>query len=204
MLDEPQQAILPVLEEVFAFIARCKEQNGRVLVMSERGQSRSAALVIAHIMFQQGLSYLEAFTFVKDRRYSIEPNRGFKRQLCEWYHSFVAVSLVFSLLTLFVLQVARDARGRPAHAHCPAVSSHGHGYVPGAIRIGSLHSERSLLQCSSIQRSSPVRSTRDFAAAAHNAQPRRHPRATKAEPAHVLAAAAAAPAVRPVDLFVYM
>jgi hypothetical protein len=35
-------------------------------------------------MHTYSMNYYEAYIFVKDRRYSINPNRGFKRQLCEW------------------------------------------------------------------------------------------------------------------------
>ena len=35
-------------------------------------------------MQTMSLQYYEAYIYVKDRRYSINPNRGFKRQLSEW------------------------------------------------------------------------------------------------------------------------
>lgn len=38
-------------------------------------------------MQTMSLQYYEAYIYVKDRRYSINPNRGFKRQLSEWSES---------------------------------------------------------------------------------------------------------------------
>jgi len=68
-------------------------------VYSERGVSRSAAVVIAYIMDKEGISYYEAYIKVPsmfhflgtkiffkahERRYCIQPNRGFARQLSHW------------------------------------------------------------------------------------------------------------------------
>lgn len=44
------------------------------------GVSRSAAVVIAHLMQKHKIDYDEAFDMVRAKR-SIQPNRGFKMQL---------------------------------------------------------------------------------------------------------------------------
>ncbi len=53
--------------------------GGRVLVHCKEGISRSATIVVAHLM-QTGVPMLEALAHVKKRR-SVFPNDGFLRQL---------------------------------------------------------------------------------------------------------------------------
>src|SRR5205085_2209268 len=66
------------------FIEEAVSQRGRVLIYSDRGTSRSAALTIAYIMFRQPATLHEAYVLVKDRRYIVDPNRSFRRQLSQW------------------------------------------------------------------------------------------------------------------------
>ena len=54
------------------------------MVYCRAGQSRSATLCIAYFMKYHGLSYEEAFQFVRARRPIIHPNIGFIRQLKEF------------------------------------------------------------------------------------------------------------------------
>ncbi|CAG9336033.1 unnamed protein product [Blepharisma stoltei] len=53
----------------------------RVLVHCAQGVSRSATFVIMYIMKSMGVSYEEAFSFVKRHREIIKPNEGFACQL---------------------------------------------------------------------------------------------------------------------------
>lgn len=109
MVDEPRQDLLGHLDAVFSFLQEAQKNKGNVFIHSEKGQSRCAALAMyaihnntetqyanpfcctcanvvlsAYIMQTMSLQYYEAYIYVKDRRYSINPNRGFKRQLSEW------------------------------------------------------------------------------------------------------------------------
>ena len=53
---------------------------GKVLVHCVMGRSRSASLVLAYLMMEQGLSVVGAIEHVRQRR-CILPNHGFLRQL---------------------------------------------------------------------------------------------------------------------------
>ena len=57
--------------------------GGAVLVHCFAGQSRSAALIIAHLMCEENMSLEEAYVTVKMARNSIKPNSGFLGQLKE-------------------------------------------------------------------------------------------------------------------------
>ncbi len=82
--DKHSQDIVFDINRVIDFVKDVVRVQGRVFVFSDRGHSRSAALVIAWVMYSCQLSVQEAFVYVKDRRYVIEPNRSFLRQLAEW------------------------------------------------------------------------------------------------------------------------
>lgn len=88
MTDDARQDIRHQLGGCIAFIDEAVEHRGRVLIYSDRGTSRSAALTIAYLMYStQGMSVHEAYVFVKDRRYIVDPNRSFRRQLSQWESS---------------------------------------------------------------------------------------------------------------------
>ena len=48
------------------------------------GISRSAALVIAYVMYSQLYSAADALKFVQNKRFCVYPNEGFRRQLFEY------------------------------------------------------------------------------------------------------------------------
>lgn len=52
-----------------------------MLVHCYAGQSRSAALVIAHLMAAQGLGLMDAWALTRAARPCAQPNSGFLRQL---------------------------------------------------------------------------------------------------------------------------
>lgn len=78
--DHPKEDLLSHFEEADSFI---KEglSKGVVLIHCFFGVSRSAALVIAHIMKKYQLTYREAFERVKAKRSIVYPNQGFVSQL---------------------------------------------------------------------------------------------------------------------------
>jgi len=82
--DDPSQDIWQPLPRVLDFIRDALLHRGKILVFSDKGVSRSAALVIAHLMDTYSQTYIEAFLYVRDRRYIISPNSGFVQQLCKW------------------------------------------------------------------------------------------------------------------------
>ena len=51
------------------------------------GVSRSSSCVIAYLMKEKGMSLYEALNFTKSKRFIVEPNFGFMRQLQEYEKS---------------------------------------------------------------------------------------------------------------------
>jgi hypothetical protein len=54
---------------------------------SQAGISRSASLVAAYLLAQQGLTWTQALSSIKTIRPCIAPNIGFRRQLQSWEHT---------------------------------------------------------------------------------------------------------------------
>ncbi|KYQ93892.1 putative protein kinase [Tieghemostelium lacteum] len=82
--DNPSQDILHSLTLAFDFIRDAIMHHGKVLICSDKGVSRAAALAIGYFMDSRSISYFEAFILIRDRRYIISPNPGFVEQLCRW------------------------------------------------------------------------------------------------------------------------
>lgn len=79
--DEPKALILPRLPSVINFIQEALDKNGGVLVYCTDGVSRSAAIVIAYLMYCKRKTYSDAYAFVKLKRSVAKPNFGFVKQL---------------------------------------------------------------------------------------------------------------------------
>ena len=79
--DEPGVSLEPWLLTVCMLIDRSIGEGRRVFVHCQVGMSRSAAFVVAYIMYSTGLGYDEALRFVQDRRPIAQPNPGFARTL---------------------------------------------------------------------------------------------------------------------------
>jgi len=83
--DDITQPILPDLPRAFAAIDLAKEEGGICLVHCKKGMSRSGAVVVAYLMFQNPkMSLFDALTYARSRRAIIAPNLGFMSQLVEW------------------------------------------------------------------------------------------------------------------------
>ena len=75
--DISSQNIIKYFGECLNFI-KGKE---KVLVHCMAGASRSATIVIAFLMWDQKMTYHKALTLVKDKRFIVFPNPGFRDQL---------------------------------------------------------------------------------------------------------------------------
>lgn len=82
--DTLTENIIQYFPKVRDFLDECSSMGGKALVHGNAGISRSAALVIAFIMEKYGLAYKEAFLYVQQKRFCINPNEGFARQLMEY------------------------------------------------------------------------------------------------------------------------
>ena len=70
-------------ENIIKYFGECLnfiDGDEKVLVHCMHGQSRSATIVIAYLMWKKKMNYDEAFTFVNNKR-EIFPNEGFIEQL---------------------------------------------------------------------------------------------------------------------------
>lgn len=79
--DEESADLTPVMRVALPFLAAALRSGGRVLVHCDRGASRSASVVIAHLMQHGGLDLPAALSHVKQHRPCVRPNSGFMRQL---------------------------------------------------------------------------------------------------------------------------
>ncbi|KAK9703366.1 Dual specificity phosphatase, catalytic domain [Popillia japonica] len=82
--DIATESIIRFFPKVRQFIDDALLKNSKVLVHGNNGNSRSATLVLGYIMEKFGLTCMEAYKYVKDRRACIKPNDGFVAQLVEY------------------------------------------------------------------------------------------------------------------------
>lgn len=79
--DTPMYQIIDIFDECCEYIHSAVISGGCVLVHCNAGVSRSVSIVIAYLMKHYGMSFDEAFNFVKSKRSFIRPNVGFVEQL---------------------------------------------------------------------------------------------------------------------------
>ncbi|KZT12306.1 DSPc-domain-containing protein [Laetiporus sulphureus 93-53] len=84
ILDSSSVDIRPYLDATVRWIDDRLRRGVNVLVHCQQGVSRSAAIVIAYLIYTQNMTYDSAFNFVKRRRACIKPNSGFVKALQEW------------------------------------------------------------------------------------------------------------------------
>ena len=77
LIDNSTENIIQYFGECLNFI----KGDDKVLVHCAAGASRSATIVIAYLMWVKQKGYEEIFKMVKDKRYIIYPNAGFREQL---------------------------------------------------------------------------------------------------------------------------
>ena len=80
IMDTVDFHILPYFDVAFPFIDEGRRE-GCVLVHCNAGISRAATFSIGYLMKTEGMTFLEAFKHVKEKRPSAWPNSGFKVQL---------------------------------------------------------------------------------------------------------------------------
>lgn len=78
--DREEVQISEYFDECFDFIEEARRVGG-VLVHCFVGKSRSVTIVISYLMRKHGMTFSEAYKFVKSRRPVAGPNAGFVSQL---------------------------------------------------------------------------------------------------------------------------
>jgi len=81
--DDESADLTPVMREALPFIGTALAGGGRILVHCDRGASRSASVVAAHLMREERLDLSTALEGLKRQRSCVGPNAGFLRSLRE-------------------------------------------------------------------------------------------------------------------------
>jgi len=81
LADSESENLTPVMLEALPFVRDALAAGRRVLVHCDRGASRSASVVLAHLMHTLGCGLDDALAFVRQQRPCVGPNEGFMRQL---------------------------------------------------------------------------------------------------------------------------
>lgn len=82
-----RDVLLAALKDACDYIDVALAGGGSVLVHCHAGVSRSASVVIAWVMRTFGLTYVDAYTWVRKGRPIIKPNKGFQEALqSSWQH----------------------------------------------------------------------------------------------------------------------
>ena len=79
--DEPNSCLHASFPDAIRFIVDATGAGGRVFVHCNLGQSRSATIVIAYLMYTRKWTLDDAYNFVREQRPVIHPNEGFMCQL---------------------------------------------------------------------------------------------------------------------------
>jgi predicted protein tyrosine phosphatase len=79
--DIPSANLKQYFKSCHQFIEAAVSEGGTVLVHCWAGVSRSASIVIAHLMQKHGVSMNQAIDHVRQHRWFINPNPGFKSQI---------------------------------------------------------------------------------------------------------------------------
>lgn len=79
--DIPNQPIYHTLEPSHSFIKSAASKRGKILVHCAAGISRSASIVIYHLMKTYKITYNDALNMLRQVRPIVNPNNGFEKQL---------------------------------------------------------------------------------------------------------------------------
>ncbi|KAK2948522.1 putative Protein-tyrosine-phosphatase MKP1 [Blattamonas nauphoetae] len=82
--DDQTTDILSLFPFFITLIESVRLRHGAVFIHCHQGVSRSAAIVIAYLMFNCNSSFEKSFSFARSIRGIIRPNIGFQMQLLAW------------------------------------------------------------------------------------------------------------------------
>ena len=81
VIDDPNADLLRRLPSAVTLIYETMKAGNSVLVFCDDGRSRSAAIIIAYLMYVKRQSYSSAFALLRLKREKVRPNFGFTKQL---------------------------------------------------------------------------------------------------------------------------
>ncbi|EDO42672.1 predicted protein, partial [Nematostella vectensis] len=82
--DVPQTQLINFFEKTTKFLSDAIDGGGCVMVHCNMGVSRSSSVTLAYLIKSKRWTLGEAYSFIKERRSCVRPNRGFLKQLATW------------------------------------------------------------------------------------------------------------------------
>ena len=82
--DIPSYNLSRHFDQAADFIKGCLDNSGTCFIHCAAGISRSVSLTIAYFLKHEGLTFQQAMSLIKSKRYIANPNPGFVRQLKEF------------------------------------------------------------------------------------------------------------------------
>lgn len=86
--DNEMENIYIYFDKVADLIHKYRLEGKNVLVHCLMGISRSSSIIIAYLIKYHNMNFEEAYNFVKSKRNIVNPNKGFRNQLMEYYDRF--------------------------------------------------------------------------------------------------------------------
>eukprot|EP01063_Lacrimia_lanifica_P040084 TRINITY_DN8976_c0_g1_i1.p1 TRINITY_DN8976_c0_g1~~TRINITY_DN8976_c0_g1_i1.p1 ORF type:complete len:926 (+),score=284.21 TRINITY_DN8976_c0_g1_i1:385-2778(+) len=84
MMDTPNEDISLAFPHVISVVEKVREKDGRALIHCQQGSSRSCTLILAYMMWADGVGFKEALEALRQRRGVAKPNMGFSARLLMW------------------------------------------------------------------------------------------------------------------------
>ena len=91
-LDSPTANLKQHFAACHRFINNAFSVGGRVLVHCYAGISRSATIVISYLMKEHGLTLPQATQHVRNKRWFVQPNEGFTKQLLRFQRELLVAA----------------------------------------------------------------------------------------------------------------
>jgi len=82
--DDGSSDLGPVLKRCFEFIDEAKLKKQKILIHCAAGINRSPSIVIAYLMRTNNMRYQDAFDFVQNKRWFIDPSPPYRLQLQQY------------------------------------------------------------------------------------------------------------------------
>ncbi len=83
--DSRNEDIYQFFEKTYEYIDKALKDKAPLFVHCAEGISRSSTIVMAYFIKKYKWSYVEAYTFVSDKRSFVNPNKTFEKQLIEYH-----------------------------------------------------------------------------------------------------------------------
>lgn len=79
--DVPTHRIANHFDECIKFVQQALKEDARILIHCHAGISRSATIVLTHLMINRGMTLKTAYDYLRIKRSIVKPNPGFWKDL---------------------------------------------------------------------------------------------------------------------------